>query len=68
MYIAKIEYFRMHFSFRMRAYFGGHSKKKKSTVQYIGVYRTIDTMKRMQDLLLLNSYKAYIKLTAARVN
>ena len=52
----------MHFSFRMRAYFGGHSKKKST------VYRTMDTMKRMQDLLLLNSYKAYIKLTAARVN
>jgi len=42
--------------------------KKKKIVQYIGVYRTIDTMKRMQDLLLPNSYKAYIKLTAARVN
>ena len=62
MHILKIEYFRMHFSFRMRAYFGGHSKKKST------VYRTMDTMKRMQDLLLLNSYKAYIKLTAARVN
>jgi hypothetical protein len=36
MYIVKIEYFRMHF-FRMRAYFGGHSKKKTNST----IYRSI---------------------------